>query len=584
MQARMAAAAVTDVCLDPSLWVSREYSGNSVVQEYRTDGTATGRVIDLRSAPSTSGRGFDVAMEASGEVMWSISSRNYLDAFSVATGEFIQRFEVNFPVNTGTTNSMSFSGDRLLIGGTGSSQIFQVRNLPTPVPGGPVVQLTASSYLDGGSLVGSGYAGDFVTLADGSLLAFAKVNFLGGTKFIFWQKNANSTFRSPVNVGQARTETGGSLTAYGGTFVSGSLFLAQANGTLYRYDSIPEGTSSSTHRGTQVSTSAAAGDYNGATSVQEANAICSSPAIGVTKSPGQVTGPDAQNHFTASYTVTVTNSGGVEGTYAALTDTPAFDAGLEVHGASWTGTTAGSAQGSGPFLIDNRNVNLASGASNTYQVVVEFSYPEGTTAQASACTPATPGTGLTNIAAVSGSSAINGTATNVACLTPPPVPPSLSGSVAWSKVAAGTSEMLAGSEWEITPVDAGGQPTGPAVQVQDCIEAAAAQCTGPDTDPSAGGFLVAALTNGQYTLVETKAPAGYVLDDTPRTVTVASGVALLGSIENTQQQGLVIPLTGGMGADKFLWGGAALAALVALMLALRHRAQRVSLVGIGDQA
>lgn len=145
------------------------------------------------------------------------------------------------------------------------------------------------------------------------------------------------------------------------------------------------------------------------------------------------------------------------------------------------------------------------------------------------------------------------------------------GDVAWSKVAAQDTDLrLAGSEWDLTPVDRNGEPSGPTLQIQDCVADNASDCTGLDTDQRAGEFQIGDLPQGSYRLVETAAPAGYMLDDEPRNIEITPGTTL-GAIENRERPSLLIPLTGGMGADRFLLIGGLLAALAAAGVVWRHR-------------
>jgi hypothetical protein len=110
--------------------------------------------------------------------------------------------------------------------------------------------------------------------------------------------------------------------------------------------------------------------------------------------------------------------------------------------------------------------------------------------------------------------------------------------------------------------------------VTDCT---ATPCTGTnDTDARPGYLSVGGLAWGTYTLTETKAPAGYVLDTTARAVTIG-GTALtanLGAIKNTQQRVPAIPLTGGIGADTYLIAGGLLAALALAMACLQYWRRR----------
>ncbi|MGO3023238.1 MAG: SpaA isopeptide-forming pilin-related protein [Brevibacterium sp.] len=143
------------------------------------------------------------------------------------------------------------------------------------------------------------------------------------------------------------------------------------------------------------------------------------------------------------------------------------------------------------------------------------------------------------------------------------------GAVTWGKTdESGTA--LKGSVWTLTG------PNGSAVEVEDCVAASASECRGPDKNPAAGKFSVTDLKWGDYTLTEKKAPAGYILDETPHTFTV-SGSDLdksLGSYTNEQKPQVALPLTGGTGSQIYLIGGAALltaAGAIALLKGLRRR-------------
>lgn len=145
------------------------------------------------------------------------------------------------------------------------------------------------------------------------------------------------------------------------------------------------------------------------------------------------------------------------------------------------------------------------------------------------------------------------------------------GSVLWEKVDV-LGNALSGSEWELT----GPGETAPQ-SIEDCIAASAADCTDLDIDPAAGAFKIKSLEWGVYALKETKAPAGFILDPTVRTFTIGGAAPAqmiwdFDPIENEQQPGLDLPLTGGMGSQTFLFaGGIALLASLALVAWRRRK-------------
>lgn len=145
------------------------------------------------------------------------------------------------------------------------------------------------------------------------------------------------------------------------------------------------------------------------------------------------------------------------------------------------------------------------------------------------------------------------------------------GAITWEKIDAKGS-ALRGSEWELT----GPGSTSAATSITDCIAADAGKCTGPDKDPKAGGFQLTGLPWGTYTLTETKAPAGFVLDETNHAFTVggespAQIVWDLGKITNEQRVGLDLPLTGGTGTQTFLFGGGAVLLAALVVVAWRRK-------------
>lgn len=161
------------------------------------------------------------------------------------------------------------------------------------------------------------------------------------------------------------------------------------------------------------------------------------------------------------------------------------------------------------------------------------------------------------------------------------------GTVAWGKTD-NAGERLSGSEWTLTG------PTGPnstQVVIADCIQATAAECEDQaDLDHRAGYFSVTGLAWGDYTLTEKTAPAGFLLSSQVHAFTIGTGAGAsfevdLGAVVNHRQPALVIPLTGGLGTDLFLFIGGGFAALLIAGLAYqRLRTRRIQAIEIDPMA
>ncbi|PRI11039.1 hypothetical protein B4915_09235 [Leucobacter massiliensis] len=148
--------------------------------------------------------------------------------------------------------------------------------------------------------------------------------------------------------------------------------------------------------------------------------------------------------------------------------------------------------------------------------------------------------------------------------------------LSWEKVNAGdTTEHLAASEWSLVRVDSKGSPIGSPIAVKDCIADTAAGCRDADVDPEPGKFRITGLTAGDYVLTETRAPAGYVLDDTPRQITVRGETAFEVPIENVQSEVPQLPLTGGTGTFAIFLGAGGAGLVIAFILWVQRRRSRV---------
>lgn len=128
------------------------------------------------------------------------------------------------------------------------------------------------------------------------------------------------------------------------------------------------------------------------------------------------------------------------------------------------------------------------------------------------------------------------------------------GTLTWVKVDP-KNTPLARSEWNLVgPSSETGAPR--QVTVVDCVEK---PCDPKlhDTDERRGYLKVGNLVWGNYELTETRAPAGYVLDSTKKTVTVI-GETNAGTIVNHMHEPLVIPLTGGTASIFYVLAGGGL--------------------------
>lgn len=121
------------------------------------------------------------------------------------------------------------------------------------------------------------------------------------------------------------------------------------------------------------------------------------------------------------------------------------------------------------------------------------------------------------------------------------------------------NHALAGSVWRLTRTDAPLSDPNRVRTINDCVATDSTQCTGADTNQDAGHFVVKNLEWGSYTLEETAAPVGYVLDaDNTKTFTIdAQKLNHTFSVPfvNEQQTPPALPHTGGMSAMTYIVAG-----------------------------
>ena len=146
------------------------------------------------------------------------------------------------------------------------------------------------------------------------------------------------------------------------------------------------------------------------------------------------------------------------------------------------------------------------------------------------------------------------------------------GTVAWQKTDT-DGQHLAASEWQIVGPDGASSTTTPVID-----NVGQSGYTGRDSDNRAGYFKVEMLGAGDYTLQETSAPAGYVLDTSTHAFTLSAGATdyiFTNAFVNERRVGPSLPLTGGLGRDFYLLlGGVLVLVTVASSIIVRRRSAR----------
>jgi hypothetical protein len=311
--------------------------------------------------------------------MYVLSADGRIATITVATGAVVRTIDANGPgipnyaYNNRRATSLSMAPNgKLYLSNSSPDNDGSLYG-----PAQPIVLVDPTLTSNNARVIGTlpmDAAGDFVTLPDKTLLG------VGGDGSLFaYTVNPDGTLSTAHDVGTVpKLSVGGLWGPYGMSYVNGSVYLAYELGVT-RISPTPSVTNPASTNYTTVPYLITAGAltggpiFRGLTSAQESDG-CSVPTS-ITKTPGSVTGPNASGVYTATDTVTVTNTSGLPGAYGGLTYSAQVDPNyLVLTGANWTlpGGSTGSGSPPGPWPLFTGIRNLAAGASDTFQVTTTF--------------------------------------------------------------------------------------------------------------------------------------------------------------------------------------------------------------------
>ncbi|MEK2494661.1 hypothetical protein WN990_34460 [Kitasatospora purpeofusca] len=334
--------AVRADCPPVPLWANTGGATQSLI-EYDTAGTV------LASAPLVRDYG-DIAFSPDGSKLYGVSFPDAPVLYTIdpATGAETASVAITGPLtelSPPAANGLTARSDGMLITG---SFVTDLIYLVDPATG--VSTLAPYAFPDG--FVS---AGDFLTLADGDVLAFASpAGAVMGTPSPVFRIHPDNTVTRIGTVPQT----------FGAAQSGGSVYAFASDGTIDRLDSVPTAPSTDPLPVTAVS-STGSGFY-GATAPQDSSS-CVTPAYTIAKSAAPA-GP-VDEGATVTYTVTVANTGTVAANADFTDDLAAVLDDATLVPGSVTAST-GSASVTGTTLTYTGVVNPSATATVSYRVTV----------------------------------------------------------------------------------------------------------------------------------------------------------------------------------------------------------------------
>ena len=320
-----------EICNDNTIWAT---SYTDVMQISPEGKILKQEKIEGMDDKSTNKQIYDTAISKNGEKLYIVTSSS-IQIYDIEGKKVTKVINLtNTP--SGNANSLSLYGDSgVLLGFSKSKNIYAIEDIEKV---GDNIDLKEKILVEGKNSDFTGYSGDFITYADGSILAFAD-DVTNQTKVILFEKTDEGKYNDAKVIGTT-VHNGDPIEAYGGTFSNGEVYIASKTG-LYKMKKAP---SSNDKPDTKhelelvMKTPEGSSILTGATSVQEGNAVCSAPNMNVTKTAGSVK-DNGDGTATASYKVTVTNEGSKKASFSSLFDNPGFNENYELVGASWKEST-----------------------------------------------------------------------------------------------------------------------------------------------------------------------------------------------------------------------------------------------------